>query len=179
MGIPCGLRVVVLLNIAPAVVLFIDLRWAGMDMLLCVLIGFVFYFVIAVLLLLHNVSRLDLDADGIHFVRRLGWPRFVPWSEINDISPVLRREVFLHAWLWPLWPQRDSTASLTALGHYRISFGHYVRYFPPKQPEEFFMHVREFSQAAQNRRGINLDPLPELKEPSPRSLSRSKGVLGH
>jgi hypothetical protein len=97
-----------------------------------------------VLVLLHAVSELELDADGIRFVRLLGWPRFIPWSEVSDISLVTRREVLLHAWLWPPWPRRDSTASLTALGHFRIVFGNHVRYFPPSHPEEFALQVRNF-----------------------------------
>ncbi len=143
-GIPLGLLAVVELNIAPSVVIFIALRWTGADLETSVLAALVFYLVVAVLILLHAVSRLELDADGIRFVRLLGWPRFVPWSEINDISPVSRKEVFFHAWLWPPWPRRDSTASLTALGHFRITFGHHVRYFPPSRPEEFMYQVRNF-----------------------------------
>src|SRR5262245_48449338 len=122
-GIPLGLLAVVELNIAPAVVVFIALRWAGAGWEPSAAIAILFFLAIGVLVLLHAVSELELDADGIRFVRLLGWPRFIPWSEVSDISPVTRREVLLHAWLWPPWPRRDSTASLTALGHFRIVFG--------------------------------------------------------
>jgi hypothetical protein len=147
-GIPLGLLAVIELNIAPTVVTLITLRLAGAGWIQSAAVAFLFYFAIGVLILLHAVSRLELDADGIRFVRLLGWPRFIPWSEINDISPATRREVLLHAWLWPPWPRRDSTASLTALGHFRIVFGNQVRYFPPSNPEEFALQVGNFVSEA-------------------------------
>jgi hypothetical protein len=147
-GMPLGLLATVELNIAPVVVIFIVLRWAGVGLELSAVVAFPFYIAIGVLMLLHAVTRLELDAEGIRFVRLLGWPRFIPWSEIDDISPVTRREILLHAWLWPPWPRRESTASLTALGHFRIVFGNHVRYFPPSNPEEFAFQVRNFINEA-------------------------------
>jgi len=147
-GLPLGLLAVVEVIIAPALVILIALCLAGAGWLLSAVLASLFCIAIGVFALLHGVRRLELDADGIRFVRVLGWPRFIPWSEINDISPVTRREVFLHAWLWPPWPRRDPTASLTALGHFRIVFGNHVRYFPPSNPEEFALQVRNFFSEA-------------------------------
>ena len=161
-GLPLGLLAVAELNIAPTLVLFIALHLAGaaafadidpsgeLGLLLSAGVAILFFIAFGVLIMLHGVTRLELDAAGIRFVRLLGWPRFVPWSEIKDISPATRKEVFLHAWLWPPWPRREPTASLTALGHFRIVFGNHVRYFPPSNPEEFALQVRNFLSEVSN-----------------------------
>src|SRR5262249_50100889 len=90
-GLPLGLLAVVELNIAPTLVIFIALHLAGAGLLLSALVASLFFIAIGVLVLLHGVSRLELNANGKRFVRLLGWPRFIPWSEIKDISPVTRR----------------------------------------------------------------------------------------
>jgi len=90
-----------------------------------------------------TVFRLEIHREGLRFVRLVGGPRFLAWADITDVSLVPRGELVLKGWLWPPWPPREASASLTALGHYRIRYGNKVRYFPPRDPAAFVSLLSE------------------------------------
>lgn len=108
------------------------------------LFGIVVYGAFYGLWLLLSVARLELSPAGIRFVRVLGTPKFLTWSEISVVEPVSPRELVLLGWLWPPFPAREMTFSLTCKGHYAIRHGGGVTYFPPSQPEEFERRIAEY-----------------------------------
>ena len=81
------------------------------------------------------VTRLTLSAAGIQFHRLFGSPRFLPWERIVSISVAPRAELVLRGWLWPPFPAREMTASLSAREHLRITWQDGHCYFPPVEPE--------------------------------------------
>jgi hypothetical protein len=92
--------------------------------------------------LLFVVRRLIIASDGLHFDRKFGSPRFLPWTQIKDISSVSRVEIVLKGWLWPIFPAaREMTSSLTAIGHYRIKWDSDYCYYPPIHRKEFEQYV--------------------------------------
>ena len=91
-----------------------------------------------------TLSRLLIDASGIAFERRAGQPRFLRWSEICVVRPARRREVLLHAWLWPWSFSREPSKTRSALGHYRIEWADGYVFFPPKDPALFEKAIRKF-----------------------------------
>jgi len=95
---------------------------------------------------LYSVTRVELDLEGIRFVRVLGHPRFLPWSETSAVVEAPRSELILHGWLWPLVLPREMSPSCTSLGHFRIQFGKRFVYFPPKDPQLFLAAVDQFSK---------------------------------
>jgi len=90
-----------------------------------------------------SVNKLALSADGIRFVRVLGGPKFLPWSQIGAVELVSRKDLIVHGWLWPLIPPRELTTSLTSVGHCRIVFGNKAVYFPPEDAAAFLAAVSE------------------------------------
>jgi hypothetical protein len=56
---------------------------------------------------------------------------------VESIEEVPRAEVVLRAWLSPRFPPRESTASWTSVGHYRIRWQGGTAYFPPKDVQRF------------------------------------------
>jgi hypothetical protein len=98
--------------------------------------------------LLVSVRRLDVGSDGIRFVRVIGRPRYLPWRDVISVDPVGRREVIVRGWLWPPFPPREATPSLTSLGHFRIRTPRGDTYFPPGTPEQFVNAVREYGRDA-------------------------------
>lgn len=95
---------------------------------------------------LYSVTKVELSLDGIRFVRVLGDPRFLPWSEISALVEAPRSELILHGWLWPLVLPREMSPSCTSLGHFRIQFGKRFVYFPPSDPQLFQAAVDQFSK---------------------------------
>ena len=89
-----------------------------------------------VFFLLFCVRHISLGEDGIKFHRLLGTPKFLPWSRITSISPASRRELILRGWLWPIFPAREMTASLTSLNHYRIAWVDGFCYYPPRDAHD-------------------------------------------
>jgi hypothetical protein len=81
------------------------------------------------------VTRLTLSTQGIRFHRVFGSPRFLPWDRIVSVAVAPRRELVLQGWLWPPFPAREMTASLTAREHVRISWQDGYCYFPPVELE--------------------------------------------
>lgn len=84
-----------------------------------------------------SVKELVADSAGIRLSRLVGSPKFVPWGSITSIQEAPRSELIWRGWLWPLFPSREMTFSLTSIGHYRIQFGSRSVYFPPLEPEAF------------------------------------------
>lgn len=93
-------------------------------------------------LLCRTVRRLELGPDGVRFVRVIGRPRFLRWTEVEEIAAASRSEVLRH-------PLRDQTGSLVSGGQYRLRYRGGVRYFPPARAGEFEALVHRFWGAAQ------------------------------
>jgi hypothetical protein len=94
-------------------------------------------FVAYIIFLLFSVSNLVIMPDGIHLSRILGSPKFIAWSAISSIEEAPRFELIWRGWLWPIFPAKEMTPSLTSIGHYRIQFGSKSIYFPPEDSEAF------------------------------------------
>lgn len=90
------------------------------------------------------VWSVRLSESGIHFRRLLGSPRFLAWEAVTDIAEAPRREVVIQGWLWPLFPPRETTLCLSALGHFRIRWQNGWCYFAPRDAEAFQRLVDEF-----------------------------------
>lgn len=86
---------------------------------------------------LFRVTHLTLNGEGIRFHRILGSPRFLAWHKIRSVAPASRREVVFRGWLWPLFPAREMSSSLTSLGHFRIQWDNGFCYFPPADSQAF------------------------------------------
>ena len=112
--------------------------WLSDSMVLAVFASMLAYLIYACFL----VSHLELSPRGIEFSRLLGTPKFLPWSSITAVEEVSRSEVVRRGWLWPLFPAREMTPSLSSLGHYAIRFGKDCVYFPPRDPVAFMEAVR-------------------------------------
>lgn len=95
-----------------------------------------------VVYLLFSVSRLVVTPAGIRLSRLAGAPRLVPWESITDVREAARSELILRGWLWPLFPSREMTLSLTSVGHVRVEFGTGCFYFPPRDTKSFIAIVR-------------------------------------
>jgi hypothetical protein len=108
------------------------------------LLGFLSALVIYAVWLCFTVWSLELSPDGIRLVRLCGAPKFLRWNDITDISEAPRREVVLHGWLWPMFPTREMTPALSALGHFRIRWNGGFVYFPPAHTAEFRRQIDEF-----------------------------------
>jgi hypothetical protein len=108
------------------------------------LLGFLTMLVIYAVWLCYTVWSLELSSAGIRFVRFCGTPKLLRWDEITDIAEAPRREVVLHGWLWPMFPGREMTPALSALGHFRIRWSGGFRYFPPAHTDEFKRQINEF-----------------------------------
>jgi hypothetical protein len=87
---------------------------------------------------LQCISETTVDESGIYFKRSLGSPTYIPWTEVTSMVEVSPKEVIILGWLWPFFPAREMTPSLTSVGHYRITFGKRWIYFPPKTPDQLF-----------------------------------------
>ena len=109
--------------------------------------GFGFLVVYAIFLSM-SVWSLELTTDGIRFARFLGSPKFIPWNQISTVKRVPRSELILHGWLWPPFPAREMTASLSSRDHFRIQYATGFRYFPPSDPDSFEEVVRRFAPSA-------------------------------
>lgn len=91
--------------------------------------------------LLFMVRRLTITSDGLRFHRILGSPKFIQWDRISSIAVAPRSELILRGWLWPLFPSREITPSLSVLRHYRITWDFGFCYYPPAHTEDFEQHV--------------------------------------
>lgn len=101
--------------------------------------------VIAVIVFsLFSVSKLTLSTEGIRFHRILGSPQFIPWEKIRSVHQVTRKELIIFGWLWPPFPAREMSASLSSIGHYRIEWETGFCYFPPANVVEFEADIHRF-----------------------------------
>lgn len=134
------------IGLLQAIILFLlptFLSWAVsgsqfMAILTCVILEVVWH--------LFVVWGIEIKPEGIQFHRRFGFPKFLPWNEVESIEPALRTEVIVKGWLWPLFPARDMTLSLSSANHYRIKWKEDFCFFPPADPEEFDHLIRKYQR---------------------------------
>ncbi len=94
------------------------------------------------------VHWVRLDAKGIHFGRRMGKPRFIPWRDVTLVRRAGRGEVVLCGWIWPPIPPAEATRSMTSLGHFSIDYPGGTAYFPPADEAAFLDAVRRWAPRA-------------------------------
>jgi hypothetical protein len=133
--IPAPLQVLGLI-VAPALVTILVFRSDTLALLVPLAIYCVF--------LALSVWSISLSDDGIHFRRLLGSPKVLPWRDVVSIEVAPRWELIRKGWLWPLLPAREMTASLSTLGHYRISWADGFCYYPPLDAALFEKHVSKY-----------------------------------
>jgi hypothetical protein len=88
-----------------------------------------------------SVTKLELSPKGVRFVRWFGSPKFIAWEDIRAIEPSSPKELILQGWLWPLFPAREMTFSLTAQGHYCFRYIDGYAYFPPVDEAAFLQFI--------------------------------------
>jgi hypothetical protein len=108
------------------------------------IIGFVVYCLAYGMFLLFVVRKLSIDDNGILFVRVLGSPKILKWTDIESIEKVSRKELILRGWLWPLFPAREMTACLSSKNHFRIKWRDGFCYFPPRHEGDFEELIRKY-----------------------------------
>ena len=91
-----------------------------------------------------SVTRLEFDESGVHFRRWLGSPKSIPWDQLESIEVAPTAELVVRGWLWPLFPAREMTFSLTSRGHYRFRYAGGFSYFPPRDQEQFLALVTRY-----------------------------------
>ena len=133
LSITVGLLLTCVLFVGPAVIAFV-ITGSGAA-------AFITFSAAYAVFWLFSVRRISLSSSGIRFHRVFGGPRFLPWAAISSIEPAPRAEVVLHGWLWPLFPPRETTPSLSARGHFRISWDQRFCYYPPADPQMFRDYV--------------------------------------
>jgi hypothetical protein len=97
---------------------------------------------INILFVLMSVTKIIVSDEGIRLSRVLGGPRLIAWETVKRIEEAPRKELIVRGWLWPIFPPREFTTSLSSLGHYRIEFGERFVYFPPKDEAGFVAAVQ-------------------------------------
>lgn len=128
-GLPVGLFQAVFLFLLPS---FVSWAVSGSQ-----LVGILTCVILSVIWHLFVVWGIEISPEGIRFRRTSGFPKFLPWGEIESIKPATRREVVLKGWLWPVFPAREMTLSLSAMHHYRIEWKGNFCFFSPVDPEGF------------------------------------------
>jgi hypothetical protein len=141
LGLPIGILLAALFFGIPALLAFILARSLGVGLFPSFFIAFLAYFLAYGFFLLFAVRRLTIAADGLHFHRILGSPKFLSWERISSVAVASRSELVLRGWLWPLFPSREITPSLSALHHYRITWDTGFCYYPPSHAKDFEQHV--------------------------------------
>ena len=141
LSLAVGLFQTTLLFGIPALLAFLASLSFGLGVLISLCIGFVASFLAYCFFLLFVVRRLTVTVDGLRFHRVLGSPKFLTWDTISSVTVTPRSELILRGWLWPLFPSREMTPSLSSLQHYRISWDADFCYYPPAQSEVFEQHV--------------------------------------
>jgi hypothetical protein len=95
------------------------------------------FFGASIFVSLCTISHLRCDEEGLEFVRAFGKPGKVPWARVESIEEASQAEVVVQGWLWPRFPMREMTATITSLGHYRIRWQGGVAYFAPRDVQRF------------------------------------------
>ena len=100
------------------------------------------------LTLLFTVKSIKISENGIRFVRYLGWPKYIKWSDIKRVvKNVPRKELIVKGWVWPVYPfAKEMTASLTSIGYYKIEWTDDYCYFPPATPSKFEDVVQKYNR---------------------------------
>jgi hypothetical protein len=133
LGLPIGIFLTIVLFGIPALIaLYVTGSFGAAVFTYCTTFGVFMLFV---------VSRLTVKADGLHFHRILGSPKFLSWDRITSVEIASRKELILSGWLWPLFPPREMSPSLSALQNYRITWDGGYCYYPPAHIEDFERHV--------------------------------------
>jgi hypothetical protein len=115
-------------------------------------------------ILLFTVEKLTIRPDGIQFHRVFGAPKFLAWERIVLVQAVSRRELIWRGWIWPPFPPRESSVSMTSVGHYRIDWDGGCRFFPPADAQQFETWVAAMWQQSKDVTRTS----PETVNPSPR-----------
>ncbi len=118
----------------PALIVYFLTHSSDQTFLAIILIYFIF--------ISFSVWNLTLSADGIRFHRLFGSPKFLPWNRVASIEKAPRWELIVRGWLWPLFPAREMTTSLSSIGHYRIKWADGYCYFPPSCPNDFEKYIK-------------------------------------
>jgi len=140
-GLPIGLFQTALFFGIPALIAFVVSRSLGAVLVHSLLVALLAYCIAYGFFFLFCVRSLTVASDGLHFHRVLGSPKFLPWERISSVAIAPRPELILRGWLWPLFPSREITPSLSALQHYRITWDGGFCYYPPAHTEDFEQHV--------------------------------------
>jgi hypothetical protein len=141
LGLPIGLLQTALFFGVPALLAFLLARGLGVTIVPSLVAALVGYFIAYCFFFLFVVRRLTVAHDGLHFHRHLGSPKFLAWERISSVALAPRGELILRGWLWPLFPSREITPSLSALRHYRITWDTGFCYYPPARTEDFEQYV--------------------------------------
>jgi hypothetical protein len=141
LGLPIGILLSALFFGIPALLAFILARSLGVGHFPSLLVALLAYLLAYGFFLLFMVRRLTVAVDGLHFHRVLGSPKFLSWERISSVTVASRRELILRGWLWPLFPPREITPSLSALHHYRVTWDSGFCYYPPAHTKDFEQHV--------------------------------------
>ena len=83
---------------------------------------------------LFAVLNLKVVAEGIHFERLFGSPKFLPWHRISSIEVAPRRELVIRGLIWLYGPFFISP-------HYRITWDTGFCYYPPAKIKDFEQYV--------------------------------------
>jgi hypothetical protein len=142
LSVTLGATLSVAFVLLPAVGVAALLRQLGVNRLCTGELVLFTYWAIAAGLISASVFRVTYDQHGLRFVRLAGSPRLIRWDDMAEVGPAPRSEVFLKGWLWPLWPPREATWSMTLLGHVRIVHVGGVTYLPPRDLPGFLSLMR-------------------------------------
>lgn len=138
-----------------------------------VLVALFFAMVAYLALVLFSVSKIAISPAGIRFARILGTPKFLPWDAVTRIEEAPRNELIVRGWLWPLFPPRELSTSVSCEGHFRIEFGGKSVYFPPHDKVGFVAAAREYI-------GERVAPSIQIEAPSqPGRIQQIGKVLGY
>lgn len=92
----------------------------------------------------YQVSRLLIGVNGVEFQNASRAIRSLAWDRIHSIRPATRGEVFIQGWLWPPFPSKEPTKTLSTCGHFRIEWDQDYCFFPPKDPALFEQTIMRF-----------------------------------
>jgi hypothetical protein len=139
LGFPIGIIQVSVLFLLPFFVVshITGSSFAGLLVMVC------FYIIFT----LFTVWHLNIDENGINFKRKIGFPNFIKWQDILSVELVSRKELIIKGWLWPLFPAKEMTPSLSCSKHFKIKWTSGFCYFPPKDIEKFQNIVNMYIQS--------------------------------
>ena len=113
---------------------------------LSVMSGIVVLFGIAALLGTGSVESVRVSHDGLTIHRYIGPSKFLPWSIVRGIEPMLPGEVFREVWMWPGFPPRGSIVCMSADGFHRINCEGDCWYFNPRNARKFFDAIERYQR---------------------------------